>query len=78
MGAVQAREGFIKTLHGTEYVVRIGDIVDDSHEVVRTTPADWWQPVAMRFRTEEATAAPGAKRKVAIKVDAPIEADAAQ
>ncbi len=44
-------------------VVPTGEILDDSHPLVKTTPAEWWEPLNVRAAVEEATAKPGAKRR---------------
>lgn len=65
MALVQANTSFFS---GTEQV-QAGEVFDDSHEIVRKTPAEWWIPLKVRGVVEEATAKPGAKRRT----KAPVE-----
>ena len=69
-GMVQAIDGFICKYNGEDVTIRAGDILDDTHQIVKTTPADWWRPLKSRFAVEEATAKPGRKRAAAIPSDA--------
>lgn len=64
---VQATTSFVKAVGGREELVHAGDIFDDSHEIVRNTPADWWKPLHVRFEVESATSAPGEKRAAHVK-----------
>lgn len=59
-----AQQGFA----GEGYTVAAGEIFSDDHPVVRSTPAEWWFPWKEReINVEQATAAPGEKRKVSMK-----------
>jgi hypothetical protein len=70
MALVRCNTGFVR---GAESVHE-GDIFDDSHELVRKTPTEWWSPLHVRGQVEEATAAPGKKRAVKIKADTAVTA----
>ena len=59
MALVRCRTGFIR---GEEYV-GTGEIFEDSHPLVTSTPAEWWEPLKVRGApVEEATTTPGKKR----------------
>lgn len=66
MALVQARNSFKTGVTGEDVIIHAGDIVEDSHPIVRGTPEDYWQPVEARSIVEQATAKPGVKRKAAV------------
>lgn len=65
MALVRCRTGFAKG----DDLVFAGDVFDDSHDYVTSTPADWWEPLAVRGAVEEATAVPGKKRTTRTKAE---------
>lgn len=77
MALVQAQTGFITKYRGVDETVVEGEIFDDSHPIVRGTPDEWWKPIAIRFaEVEQATAAPGEKRRAGVRKSSPKPSDA--
>lgn len=64
---LRAKTSFFANVKGTEVQVSAGEIFDDSHELVKRTPADWWEPLQVSGQTEQATAAPGEKRAARVR-----------
>lgn len=58
MALVRCRTGFSR---GNDFV-GVGEVFEDSHPYVTSTPAEWWEPLKVRGVVEEATAVPGKKR----------------
>ncbi len=65
---LRAIDGFVINLDGEELAVSAGEIVDEDHELVKRTPAEWWEPLKSRFAVESATAAPGEMRAAKVRV----------
>ncbi len=65
---LRAVEGFVVNIEGTEVTVVAGEIVDADHEIVKRTPAEWWEPLKARFAVESTSAAPGEVRPARIRV----------
>lgn len=69
MALVRCRTAFTKGTKTGEDTVQVGEVFDDSHPYVRSTPEDWWEPLQIRGAVEEATAVPGKKRTTKAKPD---------
>lgn len=69
MALVRCRTSFIRGTETGEEMVGAGEVFDDSHEIVRKTPAEYWEPLQVRGAVEEATAVPGKKRTTRAKPD---------
>lgn len=69
MALVRCRTSFTKGTKTGEETVLAGEVFDDSHELVRGTPAEYWEPLQVRGAVEEATAVPGKKRTTKAPAD---------
>ena len=62
---VQARTAFVTEYpKGHEVTVRERDIFAADHIIVKRTPADWWEPMHVRFGGEAEEAVAKKKRPV--------------
>lgn len=58
MALVRCRTPFAKG----DDIIGAGEVFEDTHTYVTSTPADWWEPLQVHAAVEEATATPGKKR----------------
>lgn len=49
MAQVVAKTGFMTNYGGQEVHIVEGDVLDSKHEIVRSTPKEWWGPIVSRF-----------------------------
>lgn len=45
MALVRCIINFSTSIRGSEEEVHAGDVLDETHELVTSTPAAWWTPV---------------------------------
>jgi hypothetical protein len=63
----RATQTYWTTVDGIHQMIKIGELAEANHELVRNHP-ELWEPVEnmVRYKVEQATAAPGEEREVVV------------